>query len=106
MAKRQNEFLSIQDLMKDVIKENKLTKGMHQISVTDAWAKLMGNGIVSHTTKVELNGKTLIVNLKSSVLREELSYGKEKIIKMMNEDLGENLISRIILLVSSGQIAF
>ena len=97
MAKRQNEFHSIQDLMKDVIKENKLTKGMHQISVKDAWAKLMGKGVVSYTNKVELNGKTLIVNLKSSVLREELSYGKEKIIKMMNEELGESLISRLIL---------
>jgi len=97
MAKRQNEFHSIQDLMKDVIKENKLTKGMHQISVKDAWAKLMGKGVVSYTNKVELNGKTLIVNLKSSVLREELSYGKEKIIKMMNEELGEELISKLIL---------
>ncbi|WP_372793041.1 DUF721 domain-containing protein [Lutibacter sp.] len=97
MAKRQNEFHSIQDLMKDVISENKLTKGMHQLSVKDAWAKLMGKGVVSYTNKVELNRNTLIVNLKSSVLREELSYGKEKIIKMMNEELGEDLISKIIL---------
>lgn len=96
MAKRQNEFHSIQDLMKDVIKENKLTKGMHQISVADAWAKLMGNGVVSYTQHIELRGKTLIVKLKSSVLREELSYGKEKIVKMMNEELGESLISKII----------
>ena len=97
MAKRQNEFHSIQDLMKDVIKENKLTKGMQKISVNDAWAKLMGNGVVSYTQSVEMNGKTLVVRLKSSVLREELSYGKEKIVKMMNEELGENLISKIIL---------
>ncbi len=97
MAKRLNEFQSMEDLMKDVIKENKLTKGMNQISVKEAWAKLMGNGVVSYTSKVELNGKTLVVKLKSSVLREELSYGKEKIIKMMNEELGENLISKIML---------
>lgn len=97
MAKRQNEFHSIQELMKYVLKENKLTKGMRQIAVKEAWAKLMGNGVVSYTNKIELNGKTLIVNLKSSVLREELSYGKEKIIKMMNEELGEVLISKIIL---------
>jgi hypothetical protein len=44
-----------------------------------------------------LHGKTLVVNLKSSVLREELSYGKEKILKMMNDELGEPLISKIIL---------
>jgi hypothetical protein len=97
MAKRLNEFQSMEDLMKDVIKENKLTKGMNQISVKEAWSKLMGNGVVSYTSKVELNGKTLVVKLKSSVLREELSYGKEKIIKMMNEELGENLISKIML---------
>ena len=97
MVKRQKEFQSIQDLMKDVIKENKLTKGMHQLSVNDAWAKLMGSGVVSNTDKVELQGKKLIVKLKSSVLREELSYGKEKIIKMMNEELGEILISKILL---------
>jgi len=97
MAKRLNEFQSMEDLMKDVIKENKLTKGMNQLSVKEAWSKLMGNGVVSYTSKVELNGKTLVVKLKSSVLREELSYGKEKIIKMMNEELGENLISKIML---------
>lgn len=97
MAKRQNEFHSIEDLMKEVIKENKLTKGINQMSVKEAWAKIMGKGIVSYTNKVELQGKTLVVNLKSSVLREELSYGKEKIIKIMNEELGENLISKIIL---------
>ncbi|HEY9221192.1 MAG TPA: DUF721 domain-containing protein [Lutibacter sp.] len=97
MAKRFNEFQSISALMKDVIKENKLTKGMNQISVEEAWAKLMGNGVVSYTSKVELTGKTLVVKLKSSVLREELSYGKEKIIKMMNEELGEELIAKIIL---------
>lgn len=97
MAKRFNEFQSMEDLMKDMIKENKLTKGMNQISVEEVWAKLMGNGVVTYTSKVELNGKTLVVKLKSSVLREELSYGKEKIIKMMNEELGENLISKIML---------
>lgn len=97
MAKRLNEFFSIEDLMKDVIKENKLTKGMDLISVKDAWAKLMGNGVVSYTQNIELNGKTLIVSLKSSVLREELSHGKSKIIKMMNEELGSNLISKVIL---------
>lgn len=97
MVKRQNEFHSIQELMKDVIKENKLTKGMNQLSVKEAWSKLMGAGVVSYTNKVELNGKTLVVNLKSSVLREELSYGTKKIIKMMNDELGEKLISKLIL---------
>jgi hypothetical protein len=97
MVKRQNEFHSIKELMDDVIKENKLTKGMRHIAVQEAWGKLMGKGIVSYTNKIELNGKTLIVKLKSSVLREELSYGKDKIIKMMNTELKEKLITKLIL---------
>ena len=97
MAKRQNEFHSIEELMGDVIKENKLSKGMEVIAIKEAWSKLMGNGVVSYTQSVELHGKTLVVKLNSSVLREELSYGKEKIMKMMNEELGKKLISKLLL---------
>lgn len=97
MSKRENEYLSINDLMKTVIKENNLTKGMRQMNVKEVWEKLMGNGVVSYTDSVQLQNKTLIVKLKSSVLREELSYGKEKIIKMLNEELGEELITKLML---------
>lgn len=97
MAKRDNEYHSIKDLMKDVIKENKLTKGMQKMDVREAWEKLMGNGVMSYTISVELQNKTLVVKLKSSVLREELSYGKEKIIVMINEELGEELVKRLML---------
>lgn len=97
MAKRENNYLSIQDLMKVVVKENNLTKGLNQMNVKDVWANLMGNGVQSYTESVQLQNKTLIVKLKSSVLREELSYGKEKIIKMINDELGEQLITKLML---------
>lgn len=97
MAKRENEYFSIEDLMKVVIKENNLTKGMDQLNVKEVWAKLMGQGVQSYTDSVQLQNKTLIVKLKSSVLREELSYGKEKIIKMLNEELGQELITKLML---------
>ncbi len=98
MAKRSAEFHSIKDLMKTVIKENNLTKGMRQIYVKDAWLLVMGKGIQSHTQKVSLQGATLLVELKSAVLREELSYGIDKIRIMMNEALGEELIKKVRLL--------
>jgi|TARA_B110000305_G_C19439847_1_gene641191 hypothetical protein len=97
MAKRENEYSSIEDLMKVVIKENNLTKGMDQMNVTEVWSKLMGQGVQSYTDSVQLQNKTLIVKLKSSVLREELSYGKEKIIKMLNEELKQELITKLML---------
>ena len=70
---------------------------MQKIKVEETWFKMMGPGVATHTTSVKLNNKTLIIQLKSSVLREELSYGKEKIIKMMNEELGEEVLSKLML---------
>lgn len=98
MAKRQNESAAIKDLMGSFIKENNLSKGMKKISVKESWEQLMGNGVVSYTEKVELKGATLYVKLSSSVLREELSYGKEKIIGMMNDALGTQEIKKLLLL--------
>jgi predicted nucleic acid-binding Zn ribbon protein len=97
MAKRENDSFSIQDLMQSFIKENNLSKGMHKIKVEETWSKMMGPGVETHTTSVKLQNKTLIIQLNSSVLREELSYGKDKIIKMMNEELGDEVISKLML---------
>lgn len=97
MAKRENDSFSIEDLMKSFIKENNLSKGMQKIKVEETWIKMMGPGVATHTTSVKLQNKTLIIQLKSSVLREELSYGKDKIIRLLNEELGDNLITKLIL---------
>lgn len=97
MAKRNNEHISIQDALKEFVETNKLEKGLDKINVADAWANLMGNGVNNYTTAVNLERDTLYIQLNSSVLREELSYGKDKIIKMLNEALGKDLIKKIIL---------
>ncbi len=100
MAKktRHNESNSIEDLMKIFIKENNLTKGLQQVSVEELWVEQMGSGVANYTNKIVLKGNQLNVYLNSSVLREELSYGKEKIINILNEALGEELIKSIRLL--------
>jgi hypothetical protein len=97
MAKRENDSFSIEDLMKGFIKENNLSKGMQKIKVEETWNTMMGAGVATHTTSVRLQNKTLIIQLTSSVLREELSYGKDKIIKMMNEEMGDELITKLML---------
>lgn len=97
MAKRENDSFSIEDLMQSFIKENNLSKGMQKIKVEETWSKMMGPGVANNTTSVKLQNKTLIIQLNSSVLREELSYGKEKIIKLMNEELGSAVIAKLML---------
>lgn len=97
MSKRNNEHLNMKDLLKEFVDENKLQGGLDKVKVEEAWQELMGKGVNSYTQKVNLQGETLHVLLSSSVLREELSYGKEKIIKMMNDHLGKELIKKLVL---------
>lgn len=97
MAKRTNENLSISDALKEFVTENRLEKGLDKVNVADAWAKLMGNGVNNYTTAVQLERDTLYIQLSSSVLREELSYGKQKIINMLNNELGKTVIKKLIL---------
>ncbi|WP_370478043.1 DUF721 domain-containing protein [Tamlana flava] len=97
MPKRNNEHISISDALKEFIEANKLEKGLNKVNVADAWAKLMGNGVNNYTTSVNLERETLYVQLSSSVLREELSYGKQKIIDILNEELGKEIIKKLVL---------
>ncbi len=97
MAKRNNENLSISDALKEFVETNKLEHGLDKINVADTWANLMGNGVNNYTTAIQLERDTLYIQLSSSVLREELSYGKEKIISMLNESLGKDLIKKLVL---------
>ena len=98
MPTRKNEHMSLGEALQSVIKENGLEKGMDQIDVKEAWKQLMGKTVHNYVKDLAFRNETLYVTLTSSVLREELSYGKEKIIKMVNEELGKELVKKIVFL--------
>lgn len=97
MPKRQNSHLNLSDALKEFIKENRLQKGIDRVDARGAWQKLMGNGVNNYTTSIELKNDVLYISLSSSVLRQELSMGKSKIIAMLNEELGKELIKKLVL---------
>lgn len=97
MAKRLNNENTVGEVLKYIIKDNKLQSGMDQISVKEAWQALMGNGVNSYTKNVVLKGSTLYVELTSAVLRQELSFGKDKIMAMLNEELRRDIVKEVVL---------
>ncbi len=96
MAKRVSNESPISEVLKEFIELNRLQSGMDKIDVQQAWKSLMGNGVNSYTIDVILKGSTLYVSLSSSVLRQELSYGKQKIITMLNEELRKDVVKDLI----------
>jgi hypothetical protein len=97
MAKRFGEHSTLGEVLKDFIESNRLQTGLDKISVKEAWNSVMGDAISKYTIGLKLERDVLYVQLSSSVLREELSYGKAKIITLLNEELGKDLIAKLVL---------
>lgn len=100
MKKPQNkeDFMPLGELVGQFIKDNqRLEEGLTKINVADIWKEKMGPGVNSYTTSVSLKRDTLFVKLSNSVLRQELSYGKTKIIAMINEALGKEVVTKLVL---------
>ena len=94
---RKDSPQQLSEALNGFISAHKLDKGLDKVNAQKAWEELMGNGVNSYTREVKLEKTTLYVSLSSAVLREELSHGKIKIVKMMNESLGKELIKNIVL---------
>lgn len=95
--KRANEEQSMKDLLEIFKNKHRLNPGLNKVDVEHAWKTQLGPAIKNYTNEVKFKNNTLTVHLSSSTLREELSYGKERIIKRLNESLGRELISKLIL---------
>jgi len=89
---RLNTENDLQSILGVVLKGYNLTSGIDKVNVKDVWTRVMGPGVANYTIEVMLKNKTLYVALSSAVLREELSYGKDKIIKMINEEVDKEMI--------------
>lgn len=97
MKKRYNDNQPISDILKEFVEANNLQSGLDKVNIREAWTNMMGNGVNNYTTDVKLDRDTLYVSLTSSVLREELSYGKQKIIDMLNESVGKDVVKKLVL---------
>ena len=87
----------IKNLLEIFLKKNNLEKGLLDLEVKRAWHELMENGVSNYTTDVSLKNKTLYIKLSSPALKEELSYGKEKLMNLINERFKKKIVQKIVL---------
>lgn len=94
---RKFEPQSIGKVLDQIVNSEALKTGITNTRIKDLWFELMGSNMTNYTDKVLLKGNTIIISLNNAALREELTYGKEKIRKMMNEELGSEVLKKIVL---------
>ncbi|MEO0310905.1 MAG: hypothetical protein RIQ89_562 [Bacteroidota bacterium] len=95
MLKRSNE-ISLKEAFEELVNQYGLKPKLNEWSIKASWAKLMGPHVDKATQKIVLSKQTLIVELNSAPLRQELIYASAKIIKLLNQEAGAPIIDKIV----------
>ncbi len=92
---RNNEY-TIKDAINALLKTYKLDDKMAENKLITSWDSIMGKMIANHTKDIFIKNKQLFVTLDSSALRNELAMAKTKIIKMLNDSVGKEIVNDIV----------
>ena len=92
-----SKVISLGDAIKEFLKDYKHSPKLQASEAVNAWPIVMGKNIQALTQQVYMKGNTLIVHLKSSVLRNELLMHRSKIKDGINQHLGSDVVKEVIL---------
>ncbi|MCB0762476.1 MAG: DUF721 domain-containing protein [Flavobacteriales bacterium] len=95
MAKRNSNQQSLKQAIDDLLGIYHLRKGVDQAAVAEAWQQVMGKAISNRTQRIQLMDGTLRIYLDSGVLKEEFSFEKPRIIELLNDELGRDVVKLI-----------
>ena len=88
---------SIKEAIEHLLKAYKLNDRLAEKKLISSWESVMGKMIANHTLDLSIRHKQLHVTLDSAALRNELSLAKSKIVKMLNENVGSEVINEVVL---------
>lgn len=68
-----------------------------EVRIQENWEQMMGKTISRYTESIQLIDGKLMITTTVAPLKQELNYSKDKIIKLVNEMLGERLVREVII---------
>lgn len=83
---------SIGEVIKELLKNYDITSKFNEAHIVTLWDKMMGPAVTKYTVNIEVEKRILFVQLNNAALKQELSYAKERIKKMLNEEVGEEVL--------------
>ncbi len=95
--KRHNTTKSLHEILAEIINKPTLSHGIYINRAIKAWPVVTGDAVSGITKNVFINNGVMIVNLSSSIIRNELLIHKERIIKKINQEVGADIIKDLVI---------
>tara|TARA_B100000427_G_scaffold262562_1_gene227228 strand:+ start:82 stop:375 length:294 start_codon:yes stop_codon:yes gene_type:complete len=96
-VKKRNNTRHINEIASKLVGNPKIAKKFFELDVIESWNEVIGKNLKKYVLDIYLKDGSLIVKFESSVVRNELSYKKQKIIQDINTKMGEGAVKEIIL---------
>ena len=93
---KRTNTLSIAQVIGDVLNDYNIAGKFREARIIAAWNKVLGP-LAKNTNQLYIKNNTLFATVSSSVIRNELDMRRSKIIKLLNETAGEEVIKNIVL---------
>ena len=85
------------EALKNFVQESKLKNGIRSAQIEDVWLELMGVTIAKYTDKIYIFNQKLFIQTSVGPLKNELGFQKLQIIERVNEKMGENTVTEVII---------
>jgi predicted nucleic acid-binding Zn ribbon protein len=88
---------SMEDALREFMSKSRLKPRLTEVRIQENWEQLMGKTISRYTESIQLIDGKLMITTTVAPLKQELTYSKDRIIKLVNEMLGEQLVKEVII---------
>ena len=95
MPKHNDQIIG--DVLKNMVRDMKISPKLHELKIKKFWQEVMGTTINNYTKEIKLRRNKLFITIESAPLRQELTFGKEKLLKVLNKEIGEDYIEQIVI---------
>lgn len=93
---RRSNTQSLSEVLKEYVKQNRIDQKLKEVDVVQGWENLLGKTIAHYTKNIYIRNGILYVEISSSVVKNELFMMREEICRRINQNAGQNVVSKII----------
>ncbi|WP_085535221.1 DUF721 domain-containing protein [Massilibacteroides vaginae] len=88
----------IGEVLRDIFEENtELYEKILEIRIKRAWGVVLGDMVLQYTRNLYVKDQVLYVSLTSSVLRNELTLCRDRLVKSLNDYARSAVIKEIVI---------
>lgn len=95
-AKRRGDITPLKDAISQLLKAYQLQSRFDETYLETFWGRMMGQTIASRTGKIFVRNRKLHIEITSAPLRNELVNARQKLIQLVNKDMGTDVIDDVV----------